>query len=255
MQSAPISRRVHLLDELRGFSILCMILYHGVYNVLLFLPVTFDFFFSPFMGFLQHFFAGGFILISGAACRFSRNNLKRGALCFLFGMAMTLITVLFVPKLPIYFGILHCLGACMIFFWLLRPLLDRVSPLILLAVFLFLFLVTYSIPQGMIGPPGLYQEPLPDFLFQAEWLFPIGIKTDSFFSADYFPLLPWLFLFLAGSCLGIPIREGRFPAFFYRLHSKFLSWAGRHTLWIYLLHQPVLFLLLWLIASLFPFGK
>ena len=126
MQSAYNKKhRIFLLDEIRGFSILCMVVYHGVYNLLTFFPISFPFFYSPLVIFLRDLFAGMFILISGVSCRFSRNNPKRGLLCLLFGMVMAAGSLLFVPELPIYFGILHFLGCAILLFALLQKALDH----------------------------------------------------------------------------------------------------------------------------------
>ena len=73
------------------------------------------------------------------------------------------------------------------------------------------------------------------------WLYPLGFTAPGFYSADYFPLLPWFFLFLIGTALGgwcLAHRENRLLAV--RLPGV-LTWPGRHSLIIYVLHQPVLY--------------
>lgn len=59
--------------------------------------------------------------------------------------------------------------------------------------------------------------------------------------ADYYSLLPWLFLFWGGyyACRTLPVL----PPWFRRSLEPF-AWAGRHSLLLYLLHQPVLYGLL-----------
>lgn len=77
-----------------------------------------------------------------------------------------------------------------------------------------------------------------------------GFFPRGFFSTDYFPLLPWLFLFWAGYflhfCMGRarmePLRRSVCPA---------LGWMGRHSLLLYLLHQPVIYGVLSAAAVLF----
>lgn len=242
--------RVWLLDEIRGFSILGMVLYHGVYDLVFIFGIDFPFFYSPFMNGVRTFFAGLFIFISGCACRFSHNNCKRGAVCFGLGLGMTAVTLLVIPSEAILFGVLHCLGLCMLLFGWANPLLDRLSPRTGLTLFGVLFFLLYRLPMGGVGIPYLLEIPVPAGLYATPFLFPLGLPSDGFFSADYFPLIPWLLLFLAGSYAGIWIREGRFPALFYQKHSPFLVKTGQHTLVIYLLHQPVLYGLMWLIFRL-----
>lgn len=243
--------RVYLLDEIRGFAILCMVIYHFTYDLLYFFDLSFPFFHSSFLNFIRDIFAGGFIFISGIACRFSKNNLRRGIYCFLFGMIMTVGSLLFVPDLPIYFGILHLLGCCMILFGLLNSFLDKFYYIILFVIFSLFFFATYHLPIGQIGFPFLGWFSLPQQWYSSPYLFWLGFPSADFYSADYFPLLPWLFLFLAGSCLGIPIRDRKFPNWFYPQHSKILSTIGRHTIWIYLAHQPIIFGILYLLKVIF----
>lgn len=246
----PAQGRIQLIDEIRGFSILCMILYHGVYDVLLLFPVSFPFFFSGFVNGLRTFFAGMFIFISGAACRFSRSNLRRGLICFGCGMVMTLATALVIPKETIVFGILHMLGASMILFHFLRPLLDRMSRGLAAAVCIFLFLFTWRISQGFLGIYPLFQIPLPEAWYQTDWLSPLGIYSTGFSSGDYYALFPWLFLFLTGSLYGCRLKEHRAPEWIYRSHVPFLAAVGRYTIYIYLIHQPVIFGILLAVRSM-----
>ena len=76
------------------------------------------------------------------------------------------------------------------------------------------------------------------------FLYPIGLRTAGFSSADYFPLFPYLGYFLAGVYFGLrlyPARRSLLPAFsFTGKFSRLLSFCGRHSLLLYLLHQPVL---------------
>ncbi|MCL1832577.1 MAG: DUF1624 domain-containing protein, partial [Oscillospiraceae bacterium] len=64
-----------------------------------------------------------------------------------------------------------------------------------------------------------------------------------------FPLLPWFFLFIAGSYLGVAVKNGDCPGFVYNTHVKFLAATGRYTIWIYLLHVPLIMLLFYLILG------
>ena len=245
-------QRVYLIDEIRGFAILCMVIYHGVYDLLAIFGISFPFFFSPLMNGVRTFFAGTFIFISGTACQFSHNNLKRGAICLGLGLAITLFTALFLPEELIVFGILHMLGISMMLFGLLRPLFQKIHPMVGAAIMLVLFIFTYGITSGYVGIPYFWEIPLPDFLYSTNYLFPLGFIPAGFYSADYFSLLPWLFLFFMGSFVGVYVKEGRFPTPFYQKHSRFLSFVGRKTLIVYVLHQPVLYGLMSLIALLLP---
>ena len=74
---------------------------------------------------------------------------------------------------------------------------------------------------------------------------PLGIFNNSFESADYFALFPWLFMFLVGVFLGEYAKDGKFPSWTYKKHSKVLAFVGRNSLWFYLGHQAVFYAVLY----------
>ena len=76
----PVRERIHLIDEIRGFSIIMMVIYHAAYDVVVIFNVDFPLFYHPVIRFLEPLFAGLFIFVSGMSGRLSRSNLKRGAL-------------------------------------------------------------------------------------------------------------------------------------------------------------------------------
>ncbi len=237
--------RIHLMDEIRGFAVLCMVFYHGFYLLAgvfgsPFFKILLDFF-TP----AEPFFAAAFVVISGIASQLSHSNLIRGIKLAAVAAAVTLVTVLVVPEEAILFGVLHMLALCMILFGLLQKPLSRVPFWAGLVLCLLLALLTWGLnapyPSTYLGVPGLAQWRLPLDLQNTPRLFFLGIRGESFRSADYFPLFPWLFLFLTGTFLGRYAADGRFPAFTYRSRVPFFSWVGRNALIIYILHQPLLF--------------
>ncbi len=79
---------------------------------------------------------------------------------------------------------------------------------------------------------------------------PLGFYKEGFFSADYFPLLPWAFMFLFGAFLGGYAKAGAFPQTLYKSRSKLLQKIGKNSLWVYLLHQPILYVIMYAISFL-----
>ena len=235
-----VKERVWLIDEIRGLAILLMIVYHAFFDIVVVYGVNIPAFYSPELGVIRDFFAGVFVFISGTACRFSRNNLKRGVQCFFFGMILTFVTAIAEPDYAILFGILHFLGIAMILFSFTERFLDKVKPWVGMLICAVLTALTANVMFGSFGIPGLLSLPVPDVLTQSGQFFPFGFVNATFASSDYFPLLPWLFVFLAGAFFGVPVKEHRMPEFFYQRHIRPLAFVGRHTLWIYLLHQPVI---------------
>ena len=232
------NKRAGLLDEIRGFAIICMVVYHIMFALENFYDVNVPLFFDNWFFWVWVVFAGSFIFISGIVCRYSRNNIKRGAQCFFLGMIVTFVTAVAAPTVVIPFGILHFLGVSMMLFGLGEKLLDRLSPLVGMSMSVVLFAVTWDVRSGRIGIGGL-SFPLPQALYDAQWLFPLGFADARFFSGDYFPLLPWMFLFFAGAYFGVYVKNGDCPRFFYTTRIGFLAATGRHTIWIYLLHMPI----------------
>ncbi len=244
--------RYYLLDELRGIAIILMVIFHAF-------VLLADVFYTEtgralYFGMrpVQPFIAGTFILICGICCRFSRSNGKRGLRLLGAALLVTLATwatTLFGLDMVITFGVLHFLAVAVLLFTLLDRPLERL-PLLQIIVFTALFVAS-------VGP---YYAQRPGFgagdralHFPETALFPLyvlGFPSGSLYSADYFPLIPWLFLFFAGTALGIYGRAGRFPAWFAKSRIPPLQWLGRHSLLIYLLHQPVLMGLMALVFAI-----
>jgi len=233
------TKRVGLLDEIRGFAIICMVIYHVLYSMNEFFDVNVPVFFDSWFGHVRDLFAGTFIFISGCVCRFSRNNLKRGVLCFFLGMLITYIVTFAQPGVIIHFGILHLLGLSMVIYALAEPFFDFVPPLPGIIIFGFLFFATFNLRNGYLGFENIYSIALPDKLYEPGILFPFGFIAPRTGYSDYFPLLPWFCVFAAGCFFGVYAKENRLPRYFYRTRVRFLAVTGRYTIWIYLLHQPV----------------
>lgn len=231
--------RIDLLDAARGVAILAMVVYHALYDLTDIFGLSIPLF--SWLEPLEPPFAGLFILLAGLSCRFSHNNLLRGLRVLALAGAVTLVTAVFLPGEAIWFGILHFMGVGILLYIPLRRALDAVPAAVSLPVLAILFLVSYGLPAGVFGLPGLFAVPAPDTLYQAPFLFWLGFPGPFFASADYFPLLPWMFLFLMGAVFGVPVKARRLPPWFYTLRVPVLSAAGRNTLLIYALHQPVLY--------------
>jgi uncharacterized membrane protein len=242
MRESTRPPRYALLDELRGLAIILMVIYHAFYSLgyVFGSPAGRRLFDS--MGPVQPFIAGTFILLCGVCCRFSRSNLKRGLRTAGAAALVTLATLamrLFGVDEVIWFGVLHFLACAVLLFALAQKLFDKAPPLPQVIVCAALFFAWYFVPP-----------PLPRTSFFP--LYALGFPSGTLRSADYFPLLPWLFLFLAGTAIGVYGKRGRFPGWCAKSRAPALQWLGRHSLLVYLLHQPVLFGVFSLLAALRP---
>lgn len=244
------TKRIYLLDELRGFAIICMVIHHTFFDIGFVLNYDWGFKIFNALCIFQPIFWGIFIVISGICSRLSRSTIKRGSIVFLAGSAITLVTAVIMPKMgiegaEIYFGILSCLGASMIITGILMPLIEKTNTILGMAICTILFVSTYNISKHILLF-GLIK--LPDALYTTNYLCPLGFYNDSFASADYFPIIPWVFLFLFGSFIGKYAKEGKFPEFSYKSNSKLLQKVGKNSLWVYILHQPVLYVIMYTIS-------
>ena len=216
-----LKKRIVLLDEVRGFAIICMVVYHFFYDLIHAQILSIPFFDSGPMNFIRDVFAGLFMFISGISCLLSRNNIRRGVYCMGAALLVTGVSALSSPDMPIRFGILHLLGTCMILYGVLVPVLGKVKPLLGVILCALLFLFTWGAREGFVGIPSLLEIPIPDIFYQTEVFFPFGVLADGFVSGDYFPLFPWMFCFFAGSFFALWYRSRKIPEWAYNTHVTF----------------------------------
>ena len=242
-------QRYHLLDAIRAIALINMLAYHLCYDIFCVFGVWYDFYLSTPIIIWEHFICCTFIIISGMSMNFSRHGYRRGIIVNLCGFAVTVATVLITPGQAVWFGVLNFLGCAMMITFALRRELNRIRPIVGMTVFFVLFMLFYGIPKGYLG---LFSYPLiqlPDALYQYRWLAFLGFPCEGFFSSDYFPLLQWIFLYFFGYQLWRFLAEKHFDRFFTG-KIPVLDWIGRHSLLIYMVHQPVLYAVCYLIFSL-----
>ena len=159
-------------------------------------------------------------------------------------MALTFVTAVALPSEIIIFGVLHFLAIAAMIYGFVGKFTEKIPWVLGVIIFVLLYAVTLNIPRGYIGYEGIFSIPMPEFLYGHYWLFPLGFVPKSFYSADFYPLLPWVFCFLLGTRLGHTVNWAGLD----RPFPEALCWPGRHSLLLYLLHQPVLYGLVWLLS-------
>ena len=224
-------QRIWELDAFRGLFVLAMVAVHLVYNLQ-------SFFNLPFLAEsrVYHFIADGggvlFFLLCGICVTLGSRPVRRGLIVFGCGVLIWAVTMAMYlldmadKSFVIWFGVLHCLGSCM----LLWPALRKLPwwALLIGAVVL--------IPAGLILNRMRFGTGM--------WLVFLGFMPAGFGSSDYFPLLPFFGFFLIGAVLGKTLykhKKTRFP----RISAenpviRVFCRIGRLSLWIYILHQPLL---------------
>ena len=234
--------RMHTLDELRGLAVFCMIFYHAFFT----LGYVFDLwwgawlmnFFSP----AEPYFAGLFIVISGVCSNLSHSNLERGVKLAGIALCVTVVTYFALGERDmIKFGILHLLSFCMIFYGIINKYLKLIPSWLGIIFNAALFALTYNIVHHIFGIPPLFSVTIPDQWYSTKFLFMVGLPDNNFYSSDYFPIIPWMFLFFAGTYLGRIGVKRKFPKFMFKKRIPFFAFLGRHSLLIYIIHQPIIF--------------
>ena len=218
-------RRFDVLDAWRTLAIVLMVAYHFLYDLYIFGVISANQMFSAPLNVLERFICCSFILLAGASARFSRNNLRHGLVVLGAGLVVEIGAA--VAGQTIRFGVLMLLGSSMVLWHFLGKGLQKLPGWSVAAGSGVLFFAA----RWWTGRTAV----------SVPWLYPLGFTAPGFYSADYFPLLPWFFLFLIGTALGgwcLAHRENRLLAV--RLPGV-LTWPGRHSLIIYVLHQPVLY--------------
>lgn len=185
--------------------------------------------------------AGSFLFLAGASLWLAQGRgmrwrawLMRLGRITAAAALVTAATWLIFPDSLIFFGILHCIAACSV----IGLLFLRLPASVTLATALLVLLA----PQALRGPA-----------FDAPALLWLGLSTSVPRTLDYLPILPWLAPFLAGLALarlagrsGLIARAATAPG----PVARVLGWPGRHSLAIYLAHQPILMGLIWLFLRL-----
>jgi uncharacterized membrane protein len=241
-RSAARDARFWEVDAARGVAILMMVVYHLMYDLYYFggYPIEST---SGFWARFADATAGSFLFLVGVslAISYARASagrpgrslfgkyLLRGVRIFAYGMVLTAVFLLLGIGV-VAFGILHLIGVSII---LAYPLLNYRYANLLLGL--------------CIIAAGVYVR-LQGFSSESPWLLPFGVVPEDLLMPDYRPLLPWFGVVLIGVFAGnIVYGGGKRPRIFAEkapaLAGPLLP-LGRNSLFIYLIHQPLLLALL-----------
>jgi uncharacterized membrane protein len=240
-----VKQRYYLLDAFRGFFLVAMIVYHALWDLVNVASVSLPWF-TSYGGFVaQRAIRWSFILLAGFCVGMSRKPAKRGVGLLLCSAVVTGVSYL--VGSPILFGVLTFLGAASLLAALWKKLAGHRKPRLWLswasfAMCLGLFLVTVHMENGKILgyslPKWLYANDLTAFL---------GFPPEGFCSEDYVPLIPWVFAYSMGYHLYRIFARCNWLTIFSKARIRPLEWIGQHSLLLYLVHQPVLYGLVWLL--------
>jgi len=247
------SMRIPGLDIIRGFAIVNMILYHLLYNIVYVFGKNVSWFVisqastahNQLVYVWQQLICCTFIVVSGISFKLSKNPLKNGIKLFVCAFILNLVTYVVVPEHFIVFGIIHFFTASVLLTYLTRPLLEHLPAQFGLIIAIFLFILFRNLSSGYIGFFSIWQYRLPSSLYQSPYTFFLGLPNSGFRSADYFPIFPWWFLYLAGYYFSAVYQQiasalvKKAPKVLL-IPTGALSFMGRNSLIIYMIHQPIL---------------
>ena len=229
--------RIWEIDAIRGLLILCVIASHTLYYASFILR---RFTLPPLIEFVMQYGGLLFVVLSGLSATLGRRSFRRGLLVFAGGMVLTLGSLAAVhlgwltEDMVIRFGVLHLLGFAMMIY----PLLKKLPSPVLLGFGLAVLALGYWFQFKPV-------------LTESRYLFALGLRYPGFSSGDYFPIAPHLGWFSLGIVLGrslYPEKKTRLP----RVNAetpvlRFLCWCGRNSLYIFILHLPLVGLIMMLL--------
>ena len=231
--------RIWEIDAVRGFLILCVIASHTLFYLA---NVLGRFALPPAVRYVMQYGGALFVVLSGLSATLGSRSFRRGLLVFAGGMVLTVGSVAAAAlgwlseDMIIRFGVLHLLGFAM----MLYPLLKGLSTRALLLFGLALLAAGYWLEFSRVT-------------VEARFLFPLGLRYPGFTSGDYFPVAPHLGWF----CLGIVLGRRLYPEKRTRLPAvnadapvlRALCWCGRNSLYIFILHLPLIGGIMMLLAQ------
>ena len=233
--------RYSLLDNLRGLTLISMVMYHTVWDMVYIFENDWDWFKGNQAYIWQQSICWCFILLSGFCWSFGRKKWKRGFTVFGAGALISLVTINVMPENRVVFGVLTLLGSSMLLMIPLEKVLRKVNPYIGLVCTFFLFLYVKDISYGHLGWKEFGYIRLPQEwycnLFSAYW----GLPADEFFSSDYFGIFPWLFLFVTGYFLYRVFEKRKWMDVLKVGKVKPLEVLGKNSLLVYMVHQPLVY--------------
>lgn len=232
------------LDVARGLALVAMAIYHFVWDLSFFRYIDAGVAIAPLWAWFAKSIAASFLFLTGVSFALATRHglqrplyLRRLLMIAAAAFGVSIATAYAMPHAPVLFGILHCITAVS----LLMPPFIRLPPVASLALAALIFIA-----------PHVWTSPR----FDGDSFVWLGLNATPVSAVDHIPLLPWAgWSFLGFGLMRIALQRGVFAngagpslSIAATRPGRALALAGRHSLAVYLLHQPLLLGLLWLAA-------
>ena len=235
--AVKITTRIPALDALRGFAILAMITYHFCFDLQYFGVTRWDFYHDPVWLHARTLILSSFLLIAGVSLVLANRNTASPAHFWRHvgtiaacALVVSAASYALFPSSWIWFGVLHAIAVSLV---IARPLVRR--PVLALLI-----------GASVITVGNLFSH----IAFDSRALGWIGFMTARPRTEDYVPLFPWTGVMLLGIAVGHVLVNRQFrPVAFAGKWPRQMAWLGRHGLAAYMVHQPVLIGLLFLMVG------
>jgi uncharacterized membrane protein len=233
--AASRGARIPAIDALRGAAIVAMIGYHFAFDLRWFNVTRADFEHDPFWLTARALIVTSFLALVGVSLVLAERAgttraqfARRIAMIAACAIAVSIGSYFAFPGTWIHFGILHCIVVASLLAW---PLRQRPRLALVLGMSVIVAGLAFSHPA-----------------FDGRTRSWIGFTTFKPPTEDYVPLFPWAGVVFVGIALGDAFARRGFAALGWLARAPdFLRWLGRHSLAVYMIHQPVMIGALWLL--------
>ena len=225
-------KRILWIDVIRGISILAMITFHFAFDLMYFGFAKPNLIYQPDWQLFERMIAFSFLFIAGLSLFITHGSsvnwtsfIRRYGATAICAVLISTVTYYLFNNDMIRFGILHAISVS----GLIGLVLLKLNSISLTLLAVLVSLINLIITQPVEG----------DYFWQ--WLI---YTTETPNSLDYRPIIPWMTPFILGMASYQPIKKwGLLETSHASSHRELsiLSWLGRNSLIIYLIHQPILF--------------
>jgi uncharacterized membrane protein len=230
-------QRIEGVDALRGLALCLMFAYHFVFDLRFYHVIAADFEHDLFWLGFRSLIVTAFMTLVGMSLVLAERAgapavhfVKRVAVIAACALAASAGSWVLFPRSFIYFGILHCIAVASVLAW---PLVRRPR-------------AAFGVGCAVIVAGVAWSHPA----FDARGLSWLGFSTVKPPTEDYVPLAPWAGVVLVGIALGHALARSGFRAVAPLATAPVaLRWLGRHSLPVYMVHQPILLGVLWLVVG------